>query len=333
MKHITIKDIARELKISVSTVSRALQNHPDISERTKEQVRDCARRLNYKPNLMASNLRTSKNTTIGVVIPELNHHFFSSILDGIEQTANEAGYNILICQTGEDVQKEVRSVQTLISSRVAGMLVGVSKQTAQLYHLQEVLDNAIPLVLYDRPCPSLKCDQVVSDDYMGAFNAVEYLIQTGKRKVMYLSSSFQLEVSRRRYQGWRDALLRYNIPITDDMLIECDTRSKAIIATPGILQRDNRPDAIFCVNDDCAAGVLHVAQILGVKIPEELSICGFSNAPICRATLPMLTTVQQHGVEIGRRATVRLLKRLQGEERIPQTEMIPTDLIVRETTK
>ena len=333
MKHITIKDIARELKISVSTVSRALQNHPDISERTKEQVRDCARRLNYKPNLMASNLRTSKNTTIGVVIPELNHHFFSSILDGIEQTANEAGYNILICQTGEDVQKEVRSVQTLISSRVAGMLVGVSKQTAQLYHLQEVLDNAIPLVLYDRPCPSLKCDQVVSDDYMGAFKAVEYLIQTGKRKVMYLSSSFQLEVSRRRYQGWRDALLRYNIPITDDMLIECDTRSKAIIATPGILQRDNRPDAIFCVNDDCAAGVLHVAQILGVKIPEELSICGFSNAPICRATLPMLTTVQQHGVEIGRRATVRLLKRLQGEERIPQTEMIPTDLIVRETTK
>ena len=168
---------------------------------------------------------------------------------------------------------------------------------------------------------------------MAAFNAVEYLIQTGKRKVMYLSSSFQLEVSRRRYQGWRDALLRYNIPITDDMLIECDTRSKAIIATPGILQRDNRPDAIFCVNDDCAAGVLHVAQILGVKIPEELSICGFSNAPICRATLPMLTTVQQHGVEIGRRATVRLLKRLQGEERIPQTEMIPTDLIVRETTK
>ena len=333
MKHITIKDIARELKISVSTVSRALQNHPDISERTKEQVRDCARRLNYKPNLMASNLRTSKNTTIGVVIPELNHHFFSSILDGIEQTANEAGYNILICQTGEDVQKEVRSVQTLISSRVAGMLVGVSKQTAQLYHLQEVLDNAIPLVLYDRACPSLKCDQVVSDDYMGAFNAVEYLIQTGKRKVMYLSSSFQLEVSRRRYQGWRDALLRYNIPITDDMLIECDTRSKAIIATPGILQRDNRPDAIFCVNDDCAAGVLHVAQILGVKIPEELSICGFSNAPICRATLPMLTTVQQHGVEIGRRATARLLKRLQGEERIPQTEMIPTDLIVRETTK
>ena len=333
MKNITIKDIARELSISVSTVSRALQNHPDISERTKEQVRDCARRLNYKPNIMASNLRTSKNTTIGVVIPELNHHFFSSILDGIEQVANEAGYNILICQTGENVEKEVRSIQTLIGSRVAGMLVGVSKQTERLHHLQEVLEQNIPLVLYDRPCPSLKCDQVVSDDYMGAYNAVEYLIQTGKKKIMYLSSSIQLEISRRRYQGWRDALLHYHIPITDDMIMECDTRSKAIIAAPGILQRENRPDGIFCVNDDCAAGMLHVAKILGMKLPDDLSICGFSDAPLCRATQPMLTTVQQHGVEIGRRATARLLERLNGDNRIVKTEMVPADLIVRETTK
>ena len=333
MKPINIRDIARELNISVSTVSRALQNHPDISEKTKDVVRECARRLNYKPNIMASNLRTSKNTTIGVVIPELNHHFFSSVLDGIEQAANEAGYNILICQTGEDVQKEIRSVHTLIGSRVAGILVGVSKQTTNLQHLQDILDNGIQLVLYDRPCPSLKCDQVVSDDYMGAFNAVEYLIQTGKRKIMYLSSSFQLEVSRRRYQGWRDALTQYHIPITDDMIVECDTRSKAIIATPSILQRDQRPDAIFCVNDDCAAGVLHVAKILGMTIPNDLSICGFSDAPLCRATQPMLTTVQQHGVDIGKRAMQRLLIRLNGDDKIPQTEMVPTDLIVRETTK
>lgn len=333
MKPITIRDIARELSISVSTVSRALQNHPDISELTKASVRECAKRLNYKPNIMASNLRTSKNTTIGVVIPELNHHFFSSVLDGIEQTANEAGYNILICQTGEDVEKERQSVHTLIGTRVAGILVGVSKQTKSLHHLQEVLDNSIPLVLYDRPCPSLQCDQVVSDDYTGAYNAVEYLIQTGRRRIMYLSSSMQLEVSRRRYQGWRDALLHYHLSAADDMIMECDTRSKAIIDAPSILQCDNRPDAIFCVNDDCAAGVLHVAQILGVKIPEELSICGFSDAPLCRATLPMLTTVQQHGVEIGKRAMQRLLKRLAGDEKIPQTEMVHTDLIVRETTK
>lgn len=333
MKPITIKDIARELSISVSTVSRALQNHPDISKRTKQLVQECAHRLNYKPNLMASNLRTCRNTTIGVVIPELNHHFFSSVLDGIEQTANEAGYQILICQTGEDVQKERQAVQTLIASRVAGMLVGVSKQTTDLFHLNEVLDSAIPLVLYDRPCPSLKCDQVVSDDYRGAYNAVEYLIQTGCRRVLCFTSAMQLEVSRRRYQGWRDALQNYGMPIHSDMVIECDARLQAIIEAPHILQAENRPDAIFCVNDDCAAGVLHAAKILGMKIPEELSICGFSDAPICKATMPMLTTVQQHGIDIGRRAMARLLNRLDKEDKIPQTEMVPTDLIVRETTR
>jgi LacI family transcriptional regulator len=333
MKPITIKDIARELGISVSTVSRALQNHPDISARTKEVVQACAKQLNYKPNLMASNLRTCKNTTIGVVIPELNHHFFSSVLDGIEQTANEAGYHIVICQTREDVHKEIGAIHTLISSRVAGILVGVSKQTVDLQHLQEVIDNGIPLILYDRPCPSLKCDQVVSDDYMGAYNAVEYLIQTGCKRIMCFTSSMQLEMSRRRFQGWRDALLQYGLPANEDCVVECDTRMKAIVDTPHILQSEYRPDAIFCVNDDCAAGVLHAAKILGVKIPEELAICGFSDAPICRATMPMLTTVQQHGAGIGKHAMTRLMMRLNGEDKCPQTEMVPTDLIVRETTK
>lgn len=333
MKSITIKDIAKELGVSVSTVSRALQNHPDISEPTKVLVRDCAKRLNYKPNIMASNLRTSKNTTIGVVLPEVNHHFFASVLDGIEQTANEAGYNIIICQTGENVEKEIQSIQTLMASRVAGILAGISKQTYSLQHLQEVINADIPLVLYDRPCPSLPCDQVVSDDYMGAFKAVEYLIQTGCQRIMFFSSPMQLEVAHRRYQGWRDALQRYQMPIDDSMIITCDSRAQAIIETPMILKRSDKPDAIFCVNDDCASGVLYAAQILGLHIPQDLAICGFSNAPLCRNTFPMLTTVEQHGVEIGKHAIIRLLKRLNGYDRIAQTEMIATDLIVRETTK
>ena len=333
MKSITIKDIAKELGISVSTVSRALQNHPDISEATKVLVRDCAKRLNYKPNIMASNLRTSKNTTIGIILPEVNHHFFSSVLDGIEQTANEAGYNIIICQTGENVEKEIQSIQTLMVSRVAGILAGISKQTHSVQHLQEVINADIPLVLYDRPCPSLPCDQVVSDDYLGAFKAVEYLIQTGCRRIMFFSSPMQLEVAHRRYQGWRDALQRYGMPIDEEMIVTCDSRAQAIIETPMILKRANKPDAIFCVNDDCASGVLYAAQILGLNIPQDLSICGFSNAPLCRNTFPMLTTVEQHGVEIGKHAIMRLLKRLNGDERFAQTEMIATDLIVRETTK
>lgn len=333
MKSITIKDIAKDLGISVSTVSRALQNHPDISENTKELVRACAKKLNYKPNIMASNLRTSKNTTIGVILPELRHHFFASILDGIEQTANEAGYHIVICQTGESVEKEAQSIQTLINTRVAGILAGISKQTSSLNHLQEVINADIPLVLYDRPCPSLPCDQVVSDDYTGAFKAVEYLIQTGCQRIMYFSSPMQLEVAHRRYQGWRDALQRYHIPYDDSMIVTCDSRAQAIIETPNILKSSNKPDAIFCVNDDCASGVLYAAQILGVNIPTDLAICGFSNAPLCRNTSPMLTTVEQHGVEIGKQAMIRLLRRLEGDGHRATTEMIPTDLIVRETTK
>jgi LacI family transcriptional regulator len=333
MKTVTIKDIAKEMGISVSTVSRALQNHPDISENTKILVRECAKRLNYRPNIMASNLRTSKNTTIGVILPELRHHFFASILDGIEQAANEAGYNIIICQTGESVEKEIQSIQTLITSRVAGILAGISKQTRNLKHLHEIIQADIPLVLYDRPCPSLPCDQVVSDDYLGAFKAVEYLIQTGCRRIAFFSSPMQLEVAHRRFQGWRDALLRYNIPVEDSLIVTCDTRAQAIIETPNILKASTKPDAIFCVNDDCASGVLYAAQILGYNIPNDLSICGFSDAPLCRNTSPMLTTVEQHGVEIGKHAMTKLLKRLQGDERIAHTEMIPTDLIVRETTK
>lgn len=333
MKQTTIKDIARELGVAVSTVSRALQNHPDISEATKKLVKECAQRLNYKPNLMASNLRTSRNTTIGVIVPELNHHFFAAVLDGIERTAKQHGYNILICQSREDVDTEVQNVQTLLHSRVAGMLVAVTKETAQLHHLREVLDTQIPLVLFDRPCPPLRCDQVVSDDYTGAYRAVEHMIQTGCKRILYFSSPMQLEVAHRRYQGWRDALQHYQLWRGTDDIIICDTRDHAIEITPQILNSSDRPDAIFCVNDHCASGVLYAAQQLGIAVPDQLAICGFSDALLARITTPMLTTVEQHGAEIGQRAMGCLLKRLEGEQTTPHTDMVSTDLIVRGTTR
>lgn len=333
MRSVTIKDIAKELGVSVSTVSRSLQDHPEISVHTKELVRACAQRMNYKPNIMASNLRTSKNTTIGVVIPELHHHFFSSVLDGIEQLANEHGYHVLICQSHENSEKEEQSVQMLLNSRVAGMLVGVSKQTKRLQHLQDVISSGVPLVLYDRPCPSLTCAQVVCDDYEGAFNAVEHLIQTGCKRILYFSSPMQLEVAHRRYQGWRDALKKYDLEIKEDSIVTCDTLAAALEETPKVLQRATPPDAIFCVNDDCAAGVLHAAQKMGKRVPEDLSICGFSDAPLCQITSPNLTTVGQRGFKIGRHAMECLLRRLEGDTRVVHTEIVHTDLIVRGTTK
>ena len=333
MKQITIKDIARELGISVSTVSRALKDNPEISKATKEMVRESARRLNYKPNLMASNLRTNKNTTLGVIIPEVNHHFFASVLDGIEQAANEAGYSILICQSHENMEKEIQNVQTLLHSRVAGMLVGVSKETMHLHHLQEVLNSNTPLVLFDRPCPSLQCDQVVSDDYAGAYSAVEHLIQTGCKRILYFSSSMNLEVAHRRYQGWRNALHKHGLWHSTDDIIIADTRELAIEELPKQMNADQRPDAIFCVNDHCASGVLYAAQKLGLRVPEDLSICGFSDAPLARITTPMLTTVEQHGTEIGTHAMQALLRKLNGDTRTPHTEIVRTNLVVRGTTR
>lgn len=333
MKQITIKDIARELGISVSTVSRALTNNPEISETTKEMVRELARKLNYKPNLLASNLRTNKNTTIGVVIPEVNHHFFASVLDGIEQAANEAGYSILICQSRENMDKEIQNVQTLLHSRVAGMLIGVSKETMHLHHLQEVLNSHIPTVLFDRPCPSLSCDQVVSDDYAGAYGAVEHLIQTGCKRILYFSSSMNLEVAHRRYQGWRDALQKHSLWHSTEDIIIADTRELAMEELPKLMNTHQRPDAIFCVNDHCASGVLYAAQTLGLKVPEDLSICGFSDAPLARITTPMLTTVEQHGTEIGTHAMQALLRKLNGDTHTPHTEIVRTNLVVRGTTR
>ena len=333
MKQITIKDIARELGISVSTVSRALKDNPEISKATKEMVRESARRLNYKPNLMASNLRTNKNTTLGVIIPEVNHHFFASVLDGIEQAANEAGYSILICQSHENMEKEIQNVQTLLHSRVAGMLVGVSKETMHLHHLQEVLNSNTPLVLFDRPCPSLQCDQVVSDDYAGAYSAVEHLIQTGCKRIIYFSSSMNLEVAHRRYQGWRNALQKHGLWHSTDDIIIADTRELAIEELPKLMNADQRPDAIFCVNDHCASGVLYAAQKLGLRVPEDLSICGFSDAPLARITTPMLTTVEQHGTEIGTHAMQALLRKLNGDTHTPHTEIVRTNLVVRGTTR
>lgn len=333
MKQITIKDIARELGISVSTVSRALKDNPEISKATKEMVRESARRLNYKPNLMASNLRTNKNTTLGVIIPEVNHHFFASVLDGIEQAANEAGYSILICQSHENMEKEIQNVQTLLHSRVAGMLVGVSKETMHLHHLQEVLNSNTPLVLFDRPCPSLQCDQVVSDDYAGAYSAVEHLIQTGCKRILYFSSSMNLEVAHRRYQGWRNALQKHGLWHSTDDIIIADTRELAIEELPKLMNADQRPDAIFCVNDHCASGVLYAAQKLGLRVPEDLSICGFSDAPLARITTPMLTTVEQHGTEIGTHAMQALLRKLNGDTHTPHTEIVRTNLVVRGTTR
>jgi LacI family transcriptional regulator len=331
---ITIKDIARALNISPSTVSRALKNHPDISQDTKDLVNKYAKDFNYKPNTLALSLRMSKNNTIGVIIPEIVHYFFSSILSGIEQVANAEGYNVIICQSDENYEKEVRNTKALVATRVSGVLASLAKHTTNYDHFQDIIDSDIPLVFFDRICIGLNTDRVVVDDYAGAFTAVEYLIQTGCKRIAFYSSPFHLEISKNRKNGYMDALRKYNLPVDETLIRVCDTREEAIIITPEILDRPNRPDGFFAINDHCAAGILYAAKLAKLRVPKDVAIMGFSDGELAKACDPMLSTVEQHGFEIGKHAAKLLIDKINGETQGQYSnKIVKTNLIIRGTTK
>ena len=331
---ITIKDIARALNISPSTVSRALKNHPDISQDTKDSVNKYAKDFNYKPNTLALSLRMSKNNTIGVIVPEIIHYFFSSILSGIEQVANKEGFNVIICQSSENYEKEVRNAEALIATRVSGVLACLSKHTTNYDHFQELVDSEVPLVFFDRICIGINTDRVVVDDYVGAFAAVEYLIQTGCKRIAFYSSPFHLEISKNRKNGYLDALRKYGLTVDDSLIRVCDTREEAIIITPEILDRPDRPDGFFAINDHCAAGIMYAVKLAKLRIPEDIAIFGFSDGELARACDPMLSTVEQHGYEMGKHAATLLLDKINGVTHGQYTnKIVKTNLIIRGSTK
>lgn len=331
---ITIKDIARELGISPSTVSRALKNHPDISQDTKDAVNNYAKAHNYKPNTLALSLRMSKNNTIGVIVPEIIHYFFSSILSGIEQVANLDGFNVIICQSSENYEKEVKNAEALIATRVSGVLACLSKNTTNYDHFQDIIDSDIPLVFFDRICIGINTDRVVVDDYAGAFTAVEYLIQTGCKRIAFYSSPFHLEISKNRKNGYLDALRKYGLKVDESLIKVCDTREEAIIITPEILDRPDRPDGFFAINDHCAAGILYACKLAKLLVPQDVAIMGFSDGELAKACDPMLSTVEQHGFEMGKHAASLLLDKINGNTHGQYTnKIVKTNLIIRGTTR
>lgn len=333
MAAITIKDIAHELHFSVSTVSRALQNHPDISEETKKIIINYAREHHYRPNQMASSLRTQKVTTIGLILPELTSYFFSTILEGVEKAANVAGYNVLIARTKEDPEHEKQCLQMLDNARVAGIIACPTKRTFDFRPYENMIQQGVPMVVVDRYSP-LNCDQVISDDFGGAFQAVEYLIQTGCKRIVMLTTPFSTAAVLERQRGYKAALEHYNFTYSEQNIHYADTREEAVREASAFFAQEQRPDAVFCVNDSIADGVIYVAKMMHISIPDELSVCGFSNDIHTRLTDPMQTTVEQYGKRIGKTAVERLIFRL--EEDSPKTDaeqvVIPTGLRVRETT-
>lgn len=335
---ITMKDIARELNVSVATVSRALKDNKKISKEQRERIQQYAREHNFTPNVIAESLRNSKIKPlkiIGVILPQFTHFYFSSVLGGIEEEASSYGYRIMVAQSNESYEREVKICKSFYENKVCGIIVSQAKDTNKYEHFQKLIDRGVPLVFYDRICTGVDASRVVVDDYMGAYMAVTHLIETGCKKIAYYGMSMKLEISKNRFNGYKDALLRHGLQLNENFIIYCDNRADAEAVTPELLGDEDHPDAFFAINDDTAIGILYVAKRMGFSVPEDISICGFTNGYRAIACDPMLTTVEQRGTMVGKEAANILIGQVEGV--IPRDKVekriVRTRLIIRGTTR
>lgn len=335
---ITMKDIARELQVSVATVSRALKDSPRISKEQRDRIQTYAREHNFYPNVIGEALRLSKimpMKIIGVIIPEFIHYYFASILAGIEEEASARGYRIMVAQSDERYEREVQICDSFYKNKVCGIIVSQAKDTTKYDHFQKLINSGVPLVFFDRICTGVDCSRVVVDDYMGAFTAVTHLIDTGCKRIAYYGSSMTMEIAKNRYNGYKDALLQHGLKLDESLIHICDNRASAEVITPDLLSKENRPDAFFAINDDTAIGILYTAKRMGFRIPDDISICGFTNGNRAKACDPMLTTVEQRGTLVGEEAANILIGHVEGS--IPKDKVekrvVRTRLVIRGTTR
>ena len=335
---ITMRDIARELGISVATVSRALKNSPRISAERRQTVQQYAREHHFVPNSIAESLRFARVQPvklIGVIIPEFTHFYFSSVLAGIESEASSRGYRIVVAQSEEQYEREVKICQSFYENKVCGIIVSQAKDTHRYDHFRMLQDAGLPLVFYDRICTGIDASRVVVDDYMGAFNAVSYLIDSGCRRVAFYGSQMSMEISKNRFNGYKDALLKHGLPFDPELTLICDNRADAEAMTPALLEKLPPPDGFFAINDDTAIGILYTAKRMGFRVPEDIGICGFTNGQRAVACDPMLTTVEQRGHRVGEEAASILIDQVEGHIPVDKVvkRVVRTRLVVRGTTK
>jgi len=335
----TIKDIAKELNISVSTVSRALKDYPGISKQTKNKVKQLAEKLNYRPNAVALSLRKNKSFTIGVIVPEIVHFFFSTVISGIEEVAFKNGYNVVLCQTNEKLSREISSIQTMLDNRIDGLLVSFSKETANFEHFIHLLNKNFPVVFFDRIPDIPNSISVMVDDHEGAYQATKHLINQGYEKIAHLGGPKNLPISKNRNHGYLKALKEARLNINHEWILECPigTLEEGQSVTEKLfIDPKNRPDAIFANHDISAAGAILALKNLGYKIPEEIGVIGFSNWQFSSMIEPPLSSVDQPGFLIGEKATELLLKKIDekpGEfELKSHLEVLKTNLIIRKSS-
>ncbi|MFC4476608.1 LacI family DNA-binding transcriptional regulator [Flavobacterium chungangensis] len=334
----TLKQIAKELGVSVSTVSKALNDSPEISEQTKVKIKEYAKLKNYKPNVIGLNLKNRKTKTIGVIIPNILNSFFAKVFSGIEKVADKKGYNVITCISNESLEKEIHTLEMLSNGTIDGFILSVSQEAQKLQdynHFSEIINDGTPIVMFDRIADEVDCDKVVVDDFDSALNSTQHLINLGCKNIALISSVDNLSVGKLRADGYLKALADNNIPVNEKIILRTDSEDDMKAKIDSIF--DHKIDGIFALDENDSVAALRVSLKKGYRVPEDISIIGFADGILASRRLsPSLTTVSQHGVEIGEVAAKRLIERLEEPEGTIseyETIVIKTKLKERESTR
>jgi LacI family transcriptional regulator len=339
-RKVTLKQIAKELDVSISTVSKALRDSPEISEDTRQKVQAFAKLYHYKPNNIALSLKNRKTKTIGIIIPEIVHHFFATVISGIEQVANENGYSVVVCLSNESFDKEVINMEMLANGSIDGFIMSLSKETqykGDFHHITEVIDQGMPVVLFDRVTSEVLCDKVIIDDKMAAYDAVQSLINMGKKKIALVTTVDYVSVGKLRTDGYSKAVLDNELDLDESLIIKIEDINNFETHIAKLIE-DRAIDAVLAVNELFAVTIIKLAGKMGLKVPEDLSVIAFTDGIISQYSTPTITTVSQNGIKMGQKAAKMLIERLEAEEtdsdieELYRTEVIETHLIEREST-
>lgn len=335
-KEITIYDIAEALNLSPATISRGLKDHPSIRKDTRKKITDKAKELGYQQNLFASNLRRNRTNTIGVILQRLNSYWMSSVIDGMEKVATEAGYNLIISQSLESMKKEITNVKTLFNSRVDGFLVSLANDTDNFSHFEAVLDKGIPLIFFDRVLEHQKCTSVVIDNYKAGYEVTQHLLDQGCRRIVHVTGSLKRNVYADRLRGYRQALVDNGISYHDSLVLSTLTNlndQSGIEVLKEIQKIHPAPDGLFCANDVSAVSCIRELKAAGIRIPQDIAVVGFNNDPLSRVIEPNLTTINYPGREMGEAAASILIRRIDKLEGVSLNSMVLRhELIIRESS-
>ncbi|RAR50301.1 LacI family DNA-binding transcriptional regulator [Flavobacterium lacus] len=336
-RKVTLKQIAKELDVSISTVSKSLKDSAEISEDTRQKVQAFAKLYNYKPNNIALSLKNKKTKTIGIIIPEIVHHFFATVISGVENVANEHGYNVIVCLSDESFDKEVINMEMLANGSIDGFIMSLSKETQQkrdFHHISEVINQGMPVVMFDRVTNDILCDKVIIDDNLSAIQAVQTLIDKGLKKIALITTVDYVSVGKLRTEGYLKALKSNDIKIDENLILKIEDIEHCDEAIEDLI-KNQQIDAIFAVNELFAVTAIKSALKIGLKIPEDIAVIGFTDGIISKYSSPSITTVSQNGIKMGGKAAKMLIERLESEDEDDEhyrTEVIETHLVEREST-